>query len=85
MQSLYRFKLLLNTSEGLEVEEDSKVIIEEKAFERGVLALPGTVFLPGGQKTAYVRAAFSLLDEADVNEALRRLRGVILEARNPPT
>jgi tryptophan aminotransferase len=41
--------------------------------------LPGTVFLPSGKKTAYVRAAFSLLSEEDVEEALRRLRQVLIE------
>lgn len=46
-----------------------------------MLALPGTVFLPDGGKTAYVRAAFSLLDEADVEEAIKRLRAVVLEAK----
>ena len=50
-------------------------------MEKGVLALPGTVFLPDGGKTAYVRASFSLLDEADVEEAIKRLREVVLEAR----
>lgn len=46
-----------------------------------MLALPGTVFLPSGRKTMYVRAAFSLLPEAQVDEALARLRAVILAAR----
>ncbi|KAG6330493.1 hypothetical protein ID866_8597 [Astraeus odoratus] len=73
------FKLLLNTSSG--EEGDSKDLIEKKAYEGGVLALPGTVFLPDGRKTAYVRAAFSLSTEEQVNEALRRLRLVILKER----
>ena len=51
------------------------------AVGKGVLALPGVAFLPGGGKTAYVRASFSLTSEADVDEALRRLRGVVLGAR----
>lgn len=72
------FKLLLgsDTDEG-----DSKELIEKKAYEGGVLALPGAVFLPNGRKTAYVRAAFSLSTEEQVNEALRRLRLVILKER----
>ena len=72
-----RFKLSL----GDNVEGDSEAIIATKALEKGVLALPGTVFMPKGRKTAYVRASFSLLSEEDVEEALRRLREVILEAR----
>lgn len=74
-----RFKLLLGTEDG--EEGDSADIIREKAVERGVLALPGTVFLPNGRKTAYVRASFSLLTPEEVEEAIKRLRDVILDAR----
>lgn len=77
--SAIRFKLLLGTVDG--VEGDSADIIREKAVERGVLALPGTVFLPNGRKTAYVRASFSLLTPEEVEEAIKRLRDVILDAR----
>jgi tryptophan aminotransferase len=34
-----------------------------------------------GRATPYVRASFSLLDEADVNEALKRLAGVVKSAK----
>jgi tryptophan aminotransferase len=51
--------------------------VRTKAFENGVLALPGTIFFPNGTKTAYVRASFSLLEEDQVNEALRRLGEVL--------
>ena len=79
---LNRFKLLLKEpgAEGAD-EEDSEAVIRTKAVEKGVLALPGTVFLPDGGKTPYVRAAFSLLEEPDVEEAMKRLREVVLEAR----
>lgn len=70
-----RFRLLLGE------ECDSASVIRTKAFEGGVLALPGTVFLPNGARTAYVRASFSLLEEGQVNEALRRLRVVLLRER----
>ena len=46
-----------------------------------MLALPGTSFMAHGAKTAYVRASFSLTDPEDVEEALRRLREVVLKAR----
>ncbi|KAF7789633.1 hypothetical protein EIP86_000579 [Pleurotus ostreatoroseus] len=73
------FKLLLvPDADG---EGDSATLIREKAVEKGVLALPGTVFLPNGRKTAYVRASFSLLTPEDVEEAVKRLRDVILEAQ----
>ncbi|TFK49721.1 PLP-dependent transferase [Heliocybe sulcata] len=72
----YWFKLLLGGE-----EEDSETVIRTKAIERGVLALPGTVFMPNARKTGYVRASFSLLDEPEIEEAIRRLRDVILEER----
>lgn len=64
-----------------EEEGDSEDIIRTKAIEKGVIALPGTVFMPNGGKTPYVRASFSLLSEAAVDEGLKRLREAILEAR----
>ena len=79
--TLGRFKLLLPAASESDSEGDSEALIRTKAFENGVLALPGTVFLPNGRKTAYVRASFSLLDESQVDEALKRLREVIIEAR----
>jgi len=69
------FRLLLGE------DGDSASIIQTKAFEGGVLALPGTVFFPNGARTAYVRASFSLLEEEQVNEALSRLRVVLLKER----
>jgi tryptophan aminotransferase len=78
----HRFKLLLSPdSPAVEADGDSEALIRLKALEAGVLALPGTVFLPSGGKTAYVRAAFSLLGEEEVDEGLRRLREVVLEGR----
>jgi hypothetical protein len=51
--SIFRFKLLLNSSNDSNEDGggDSEAVIKTKAFERGVLALPGTVFLPNGNKT----------------------------------
>jgi tryptophan aminotransferase len=72
------FKLLLNSNNE---DGDSEAVIKTKAFEKGVLALPGTVFLPNGTKTAYVRASFSLTEEEDVDRAIQRLRDTILDAR----
>ncbi|ESK86892.1 kynurenine alpha-aminoadipate aminotransferase [Moniliophthora roreri MCA 2997] len=61
--------------------EDSESTIRTKALENGVLALPGTVFLPKGGKTAYVRAAFSLLSPEDVEEAVKRLAKTVQEVK----
>ena len=78
------FKLLLddpsNPSKEL-VEEDSEEIIRETAFQNGVLALPGKAFLAQGGKSAYVRASFSLNPPEEVEEALKRLRETVLQAR----
>ncbi|KAI0775155.1 PLP-dependent transferase [Trametes elegans] len=71
------FKLALEEGDG----GDSEAVIRTEALEKGVLALPGTVFHPSGRKTTYVRASFSLLPEDQVDEALRRLKEVILKAR----
>jgi tryptophan aminotransferase len=68
-------------SNDLTEDGDSEAVIKTKAFEKGVLALPGTVFLPNGAKTAYVRACFSLLEEKDVDKAIQRLKDTILDAR----
>jgi len=73
------FKLCLKDG-----NEDSAAIIRTKAFEKGVLALPGTVFLPNGRKTAYVRASFSVVGEDEVEEAVKRLREAILESGEEP-
>jgi tryptophan aminotransferase len=60
------------------------VLIRSKAFENGVLALPGTVFYPNTRKSAYVRASFSFLEEDEVNEALRRLREALTQSGVEP-
>lgn len=76
------FKLLLSPNQTSNIDEgDSEDLIRTKAYEGGVLALPGTVFLPNGRKTAFVRASFSLCTEEQVNEALKRLRTVLLKER----
>jgi len=77
---IYRFKLDLPSGDNLKAS-DSESAIRITAFEKGVLALPGKVFLPNGNKTAYVRAAFSLSPEEDVYEGLKRLRMAIDEVR----
>lgn len=61
-------------------EGDSYALISEKAKAAGVLAVPGTAFMPGGASSCYVRTSFSLIPESDVEEALKRLRSVVLGA-----
>lgn len=73
---LNRYRLKLKDSAN-----DSESIIRNNALKNSVLALPGTSFVPDGSKIAYVRAPFSLLGPEVVEEALKRLRKVILEVR----
>jgi len=55
--------------------EDASDFVREKAFEEGVLALPGDAFLPSaGPKSPYVRAAFSIPTDVEIDLALGRLR-----------
>ncbi|KAF8181268.1 PLP-dependent transferase [Pholiota molesta] len=76
------FKLLTGSGKSADAASgDSKAVIETTAFAKGVLALPGTAFLPNGRPTPYVRASFSQASEEDVDKAIQRLRDAILEAR----
>ena len=78
-----RFKLLLrdasDASDG--EEDDSEALVRGPVLEHGVIALPGTTFMASGGRTPYVRASFSLQAPEAVEEALRRLSAVVLEAR----
>lgn len=84
------FKLLLrnpaangaNGENGVGEQEDDSEALVQRAVEHGVIALPGTTFLANGGRTAYVRASFSLQTPENIEEALRRLREVVLEARD---
>lgn len=77
------FKLLIPppADDPTATEGDSAELIRTKAFEAGVLALPGTSFFVNGGRSAYVRASFSMLNDEDTDEALRRLSVVVKEAR----
>lgn len=72
-----RFKLRLPSDDVNAPDGDTERFMLENAIRQGVLALPGSAFSPCGEKTPYVRAAFSLLKEEEVNEALRRLGNMI--------
>lgn len=56
---------------------DSFDVISNEAKEAGVLAVPGRAFMPKGDASVYVRTSFSLLPEADFDEACHRLRKVV--------
>ncbi|KAF7305471.1 Aminotran-1-2 domain-containing protein [Mycena chlorophos] len=71
-------KLIANTND---TPTDSQFLIRERAVAKGVLAVPGTAFMPLAGKSAFVRVSFSIIEDADAEEACRRLREVMLEAR----
>lgn len=80
---MFRFKLDIPppVDDPQSSEGDSFDLISNKAFDRGVLALPGTSCFPLGRRSAHVRAAFSVLNDDDTDEALRRLAEVVREIR----
>lgn len=60
---------------------DSLDLIKHAAVAAGFLAVPGTSFMPSGSKSSCVRVSYSLASQEEAEEAFRRLRGVILDAR----
>lgn len=75
-----RFKLKIPATHT-SAEGDSSELILNDAFNNGVVALPGTSFFADGRVSAYVRASFSLLNDEDTDEALKRLAQVVRKAR----
>ncbi|KAJ7029430.1 pyridoxal phosphate-dependent transferase [Mycena alexandri] len=71
-------KLLVHASNP---DADSWELISTKAVAKGVLAVPGTAFMPLRGPTPFVRISFSIIEEDEADEACQRLREVILEAR----
>ena len=53
--------------------EDAKTFIEQEARDANVLLVPGQVFCPHDKPSPYVRAAFSIASERDMDEGVRRL------------
>ncbi|KZT42180.1 PLP-dependent transferase [Sistotremastrum suecicum HHB10207 ss-3] len=74
------FRLLIPPAQNCD-EPDSDQLIRTKAFEAGVLALPGVVAFPLERVNSYVRVSFSLVSAEDMDEACRRLAGVVREAQ----
>ncbi|KAL6231523.1 hypothetical protein BDW75DRAFT_243821 [Aspergillus navahoensis] len=57
--------------------EDSFELLRKQGMKNGVLAIPGVAFMPGGEKTCYIRVSFSLVSEGDMDEACRRIAGLV--------
>ena len=60
---------------------DSSRLISTTAVEKGILGVPGVGFSPSGQASSFVRVSFSLTDEAEADEGMRRLAECVREAR----
>ncbi|PGH10866.1 hypothetical protein AJ79_05226 [Helicocarpus griseus UAMH5409] len=56
---------------------DSFDLLSTKGRESGVLAIPGVAFMPNGQKTCQLRASYSLIAEAEMDEACRRIADLV--------
>lgn len=57
----------------------STAFIRDKLMANGVLFLPGATAFPDGRTTACVRLSFSLLEEAEMEEAVKRVARVLCE------
>ncbi|TPX62847.1 hypothetical protein PhCBS80983_g00084 [Powellomyces hirtus] len=60
---------------------DSSDLIRTKATEKKVLLVPGFEFFPNPRTTPYVRASFSQASPENMDEALKRLAELVVEAR----
>ena len=58
---------------------DTSELIQERAVDAKVLFVPGKVFMPNGEDSPYVRAAYSTASFEDIEEALKRLRALMDE------
>ena len=56
---------------------DTSELIQQRAVDAKVLFVPGKVFMPNGEDSPYVRAAYSTATFDDIDEALKRLRGLM--------
>ncbi|KAJ7106425.1 pyridoxal phosphate-dependent transferase [Mycena crocata] len=62
-------------------DTDTWELVTGRAVAKGVLGVPGQAFMPLGGPSPFLRVSFSLIEEDRADEACRRLREVILEAR----
>ena len=56
--------------------------VPAKAVRHGILFLPGESSFYGKRRTACVRVSFSILNDEEMDEALRRLADVLIEEWN---
>lgn len=61
----------------LPTQMDSFELIEQGALPNGVLAIPGSAFMPNNQATCSLRVSFSLIPETQMDEACTRLAKLV--------
>ena len=59
--------------------EDSSSLILKEAVSKKVLLVPGASFFPNNPRTSYVRAAFSVASEEQINTAMERFGAMLRE------
>jgi tryptophan aminotransferase len=59
---------------------DSFELLSKKGIEQRILAIPGMAFLPNMRAACELRASYSLVSEADMEEACRRIARLVDEA-----
>lgn len=59
--------------------EDSSILVRTKCAEAKVLAIPGEACVVDGKPSPFIRCAFSIASDEDINEALRRLASLLKE------
>ncbi len=62
--------------------DDTEMLIKQKAIDQKVIMVPGTSFTPKSRSrppvpSQFVRAAFSTASVPDMDEALRRFKGLL--------
>jgi tryptophan aminotransferase len=59
---------------------DSFELLSKQGMENGILAIPGVAFMPNVQKTCQLRVSYSLVTEAEMGEACRRIAKLVDDA-----
>jgi tryptophan aminotransferase len=64
----------------LPASKDSFELLSKKGIENMILAIPGMAFLPNTRKACQLRASYSLVSEADMDEACQRIARLVDDA-----
>ena len=59
---------------------DSFALLSKKGIDNRILAIPGMAFLPNLRKATQIRASYSLVSDADMDEACRRIAKLVEDA-----